>query len=132
MGPCPHLQASLCRYLCPLPLVPMSSFPGALGLVDTLSPPLHPTVSVPAELLFSVNKAAWNRGAHLYKQPQCHQWTLVTVGQSPRFTRPAAQGLALRQGLSSILRRAGWGVGDVVGAPESDLHVGKGRDAHRL
>lgn len=93
------------------------SLPQAPGTVDTLGPPLRPTISVPAGLLFSVNKTAWNSGAHLYKQPQCHQWTLVTVGRSPRFSRPAAQGLALRQGWSSILTRAGWGVGRCRGGP---------------
>lgn len=59
----------------------------------------------------------------MYKQPQCHQQTLVIVGQSPRFSQPAAQGLVLRQGLSPSLQRAAWLGGGALGAPESNLPV---------
>lgn len=53
-------------------------------------------------------------------------------GTISKVHRPAAQGLALRQGLSSVLKRAGWGVRGVVGAPESDLHAGKGKGCKQV
>ena len=88
-------------------------------------PPHTPPYVMPAEslILFHEQDCLAN-GAHLYKQPQCHQWTLVTVGQSPRFGRPAARDLVPRQNLSPSLKRAAWvGRGGVLGSPESDLPV---------
>lgn len=120
-----HLSLCLALSFPHRPLAPMSPFPRTPYMVDSLSTPNTPPYVMPAESLFLFcEQDCLANGAHLCKQPQCHQWTLVTVGQSPRFGRLAARDLVPRQNLSPSLKRAAWvGRGGVLGSPESDLPV---------
>lgn len=127
MGPCPHLQASLCLYLCPLPLVPMSSFPGALAMADTQ----HPHKGASRVVVFCEQDCLEQRGTFV-QTASMSPVDLGHCGTVSKVHRPAAQGLALRQGLSSVLKRAGWGVGVSWGSLSLTFMLGKGRDANRL
>lgn len=67
------------------------------------SAPACTSVTQGGRLVFLGDATAKENGAHLHKQPQCHPWTLVTVGPWPRPRRPVpaarCPGLALRLGL---------------------------------